>query len=97
MGTWPARLRRLMKHAHVIAVAAALLLAGCTSGEQSCPVGKTGGWFSGWGSGGSGAFTLGVRRPFGGCKDPSPAPAQPPADLGPAPSVDPASTPPASP
>ncbi len=49
MGTWPARLRRLMKHAHVIAVAAALLLAGCTSGEQSCPVGKTGGWFSGWG------------------------------------------------
>lgn len=69
-----------MRHAHVIAFGAALLFAGCTQGGQSCPAGKTGGWLSAWGSGGTGAFTLGVRRPFGACQDPSPAPGQPTAE-----------------
>ncbi|HET8576492.1 MAG TPA: hypothetical protein VFO18_05300 [Methylomirabilota bacterium] len=72
---------------------ALLLLGGCASGAQSCPARKTGGWLSGWGSGGSSAFTLGVRRTFGDCEERAATPGGPPANLGPVPSADPASEP----
>jgi hypothetical protein len=76
-------------------VLALLLFSGCATGAQSCPARKTGGWFSGWGSGGSSAFTLGVRRTFGDCEGRGAAPAERPANLGPAPFADPAADPPA--
>jgi hypothetical protein len=72
-------------------VVALLLLGGCASSAQPCPARRTGGWFSGWGSGGSSAFTLGVRRAFGDCEERAATPAGRPADLGPAPPADPAS------
>jgi len=64
---------------HLWAVLPALLLAGCASG-QGCQIGRTGGWLSSWGSGGSSAFTLGLHRTWRECPDRASAPTRSGAD-----------------
>jgi hypothetical protein len=50
------------------ALLAALLLAGCASG-QGCE-GRTGGWLSGWGNTrGGNAVTVGLQRAWWDCQD----------------------------
>ena len=75
----------------MFALAAGLLLAGCGAIGGGCPTGRTDGWLSGWGSGGAGSFTLGMRRAWG-CD-----PASGPVNAGPPPSADPVAKWPASP
>jgi hypothetical protein len=65
-------------------LAAALAVGGCAS--ATCAE-RPRGWLSGWGSGGGGAFTVGLGRAWGDC-DGRPRRAAPP------PSADPASEPP---
>jgi len=75
----------------IAAIGTGLLLAGCASVPGSCPGGRTDGWLSGWGTGGAGAFTLGLRRAWA-CD-----PASNATPLGPAPSADPTAQWPMSP
>jgi len=78
------------------ALLAGALVAGCAA-DQPCRTGRTGGWLSGWGSGGASAFTVGLHRTWRDCGDRTTGPARGPMDAGPAPSADPASEQPASP
>jgi hypothetical protein len=70
-------------------VLVALLLAGCAS--SGCRTGRTGGWLSSWGSGGSSAFTLGLHRAWRDCDERVGGGSSRPSDVGPVPSADPAS------
>ncbi len=72
-----------------LSVIASLLFGGCAS--TTCATGRTGGWFSGWGTGGANAFTVGLHRTWGECADRTPGSAQRPLNLSPAPSAEPAS------
>jgi hypothetical protein len=45
-----------MTRTAAVGILVGLLLGGCTSADQPCRTGRTGGWFSGWGSGGANAF-----------------------------------------
>jgi hypothetical protein len=74
-----------------VAVLVGLLIAGCAATDQPCRSGRTGGWFSGWGSSGANAFTVGLRRTWGNCDDRTTGPARRPLDAGPVPSADPGS------
>lgn len=81
----------------MVAVFVGLLIAGCAAADQPCRTGRTGGWLSGWGSGGASAFTLGLRRTWGNCDERTTAPGRGPLDAGPVPSADPMSEQPTSP
>ena len=83
-----------MGYGRATAMALALLLGGCASGAPPCPAQKTGGWFSGWGSGSNTAFTMGVRRTFGECAERTATPAGRPPDFGPPLPPDPLAEPP---
>ena len=95
----------MIKHKHIaglvgrmasVGILVGLLVAGCAV-DQPCRTGKTGGWLSGWGSGGANAFTLGLHRTWRDCADRTTGPARAPVDTGPVPSADPASEQPMSP
>lgn len=75
----------------IAAIGLVLLAGGCASGPEACGGRQAGGWFSGWGTSGATAFTLGLRRVWGAC------PGRDAATLGPPPSADPAGQWPASP
>ena len=78
-------------------ILAMLLLAGCASG-QGCQTGRTGGWLSGWGSGGGASvFTLGLRRTWGECPDQAGTSVKRGPELLPAPPADPMPDPPIAP
>ena len=79
-----------------VGIPVGLLLAGCAA-DQPCRTGRTGGWLSGWGSGGANAFTIGLHRTWRDCGDRTTGPGRGPVDPGPVPSADPASDPPAPP
>jgi hypothetical protein len=66
-----------------------LPFGGCAS--TACGTGRTGGWFSGWGTGGANAFTVGLHRTCGECADRTPGASPRPQNPGPAPSAEPAS------
>jgi len=72
-----------------LVLVAALLLAGCASG-QACQ-GRTGGWLSGWGNPrGGNTVTVGLHRAWWDCQDRTLTPSAPQAPLPlPAPSADP--------
>jgi hypothetical protein len=72
-----------------LVLVAALLLAGCASG-QACQ-GRTGGWLSGWGNTrGGNTVTVGLHRAWWDCQDRTLTPSAPQAPLPlPAPSADP--------
>jgi hypothetical protein len=84
----PKRLASMTRPA-ALSVIASLLFGGCAS--TTCATGRTGGWFSGWGTGGANAFTVGLHRTWGECADRTPGASQRPANLAPAPSAEPAS------
>jgi hypothetical protein len=72
-----------------VVLVAALLVAGCASG-QACQ-GRTGGWLSGWGNTRGGTtVTVGLHRVWRDCQDRTLTPSAPQAPLPlPAPSPDP--------
>jgi hypothetical protein len=80
-----------MTRTATVGVLMGLLLGGCASADQPCRTGRTGGWFSGWGSGGANVFTVGLHRTWGECADRTPGASQRRPDPGPAPSAEPAS------
>src|SRR6266436_735617 len=84
----PRRLASMTRPA-ALSVIASLLFGGCAS--TACGTGRTGGWFSGWGTGGANAFTVGLHRTWGECADRTPGPAQRPFGPAPPPSAEPAS------
>ncbi len=78
----------MTRHA-VAVVLVGLLFAGCAS--SGCSTGRTGGWLSSWGSGGSSAFTLGLHRAWRDCDERVGGGPRRPVDAGSVPSADPAS------
>src|SRR5258708_2227540 len=84
----------VMRRDSLVWAALGFLLAGCAWAGRSCERGRTGGWFSGWGSGGSGAFTLGVRRTWDECDASVKVQSRQTLEPLPAPSVGPPSEPP---
>ena len=90
----PRRLASMTRPA-ALSVIASLLFGGCAS--TACGTGRTGGWFSGWGTGGANAFTVGLHRTWRECADSTPGASQRPPNSGPAPSAEPASELPTAP
>jgi hypothetical protein len=90
------RIARLVGRMASAGILVGLLVAGCAA-DQACGTGRTGGWLSGWGTGGANAFTIGLHRTWRDCPDRTTRPARGPADAGPVPSADPASEQPMSP
>lgn len=84
----PRRLASMTRPA-ALSVIASLLFGGCAS--TACGTGRTGGWFSGWGTGGANAFTVGLHRTWRECADSTPGASQRPPNSGPAPSAESAS------